>query len=69
MLATIDDLRLELWLRRRNSGEIYWKTKDGLDIPINQMSDSNITNAIKSIRDKREMRDIVMEDYYEGFYS
>ena len=65
MLATIDDLRMELWFRRRNAGEIRWKTKEGLEIPINQMSDSHIVEAIKCVRDLREMRDIVMEDWFE----
>lgn len=32
--ATIQDLELELWLRQRNSGSIYWKTKDSREIPI-----------------------------------
>ena len=26
--ATIQDLKLELWLRQRNSGLIYWETKN-----------------------------------------
>ena len=26
--ATLEDLELELWLRKRNSGYIIWTTKD-----------------------------------------
>ena len=44
--ADIIDLRLELWLRRRNANEIVWTTKGGEKIPINQMSDEHLINAI-----------------------
>lgn len=44
--ADIDDLRLELWLRRRNANEIVWTTKSGEKIPINQMTNEHIINAI-----------------------
>lgn len=36
--ATIKDLELELWLRKRNSGSIIWTTKDGKNIPIKDMN-------------------------------
>ncbi len=44
--ATIDDLKLELWIRRRERGEIVWKTRNGDEIPINKMDDSHLENAI-----------------------
>lgn len=47
MKATIKDLELELWLRKRERGEIVWTTKSGAEIPINEMSDTHIENAIK----------------------
>ena len=47
MKATIKDLELELWLRKRERGEIVWTTKSGAGIPINEMSDTHIENAIK----------------------
>lgn len=47
MTATIEDLERELWLRRRERGEIKWKTRDGKEIPINEMSDSHLENAIR----------------------
>lgn len=47
MKATIKDLELELWLRKRERGEIVWTTKSGAEIPINEMSDTHIKNAIK----------------------
>ena len=44
MKATIKDLELELWLRKRERGEIVWTTKSGAEIPINEMSDTHIEN-------------------------
>ena len=45
--ATIDDLLLERWLRRRNSGEICQVSRDGIETPIKDMSDEYLSNAIK----------------------
>ena len=61
MKATIDDLRKEQWLRRRNTGEIKWITKDGKEIPINEMSDSHLENAINCMIKTKEMNDIAAE--------
>lgn len=47
--ATLDDLELELWLRQREKKEIVWTTKQGVQIPINDMTDDHIINAIKCI--------------------
>ena len=49
MKATFEDLKKELWLRARNSGEIVWETKEGRLIPIKDMSDSHLVNAINMI--------------------
>lgn len=45
MKAKLKDLYKELWLRRRNSGELVWKSKDG-SIPIKDMTDEHLKNAI-----------------------
>lgn len=47
--ATLDDLKLELWLRQREKKEIVWVTKQGIQIPINNMTDEHIINAINCI--------------------
>ena len=39
-IADMNDLKLEQWIRRRNSAQIIWKTKDGREIPIKDMSDT-----------------------------
>jgi hypothetical protein len=52
--ATLEDLELELWLRQRARKEIVWVTKQGIQIPINDMTDNHIINAIKYITKQDE---------------
>ena len=61
MKATLDDLRREQWLRARNSGELVWVTKDGKEIPLKDMTDSHLENAIKCLIDIQEFNDIAAE--------
>lgn len=49
MKATIQDLKLELWLRRRNSDSIIWTTKDGKNIPIKYMDSDHLVNALNML--------------------
>lgn len=64
--ATIQDLKLELWLRQRNSGSIIWTTKDGKNIPIKDMGNNHLVNALKMLliqkEKQREYDDIMVCD-------
>lgn len=62
MLASISDLQHEQWLRLRNAGKIVWKTKDGMEIPINQMTDQHLTNTIAML----ERLEAAKDAYYSG---
>ena len=64
--ATIQDLKLELWLRQRNSSSIIWTTKDGKNIPIKDMDNNHLVNALKMLliqkEKQREYDDIMVCD-------
>lgn len=54
--ATLKDLELELWLRSRDKGEMVWQTKDGKIIPIKDMSDTHLFNAINKLVEYEELK-------------
>lgn len=47
LMQELEYRQFEQWLAKRNAGEIVWNTKDGKGIPISQMPDSHLKNAIK----------------------
>lgn len=59
--ANIQDLKLELWLRQRNSGSIIWTTKDNKNIPIKDMDNNHLVNTIKMLIKQEEEK-----EYYDG---
>lgn len=58
MTADIEDLKLELWLRKRNAGEIIWTTKNKQSISIKDMSDKHLVNTIAFLEKKEELQEI-----------
>lgn len=62
--ADINDLQLELWLRHRNNNSIVWTTKQGENIPINQMTDEHLINTINLMEKIREYKMVQFE--HEG---
>ena len=51
---TLDDLLKEQWLRKRNSGELKWTTRNGDKIALKSMSDAHLANAIKRLIEYEE---------------
>ena len=62
MKATIEDLKLELWLRLREQGKILWETASGEEKPINEMSKEHIENAISYFERKAERDEIILDN-------
>lgn len=54
--ADIHDLELELWLRKREAGEIVWRTKDKKEIPIKELSTAHIKNIINKYLEVEQLR-------------
>ena len=59
--ASLKDLEMEMFLRMRDKGLIVWETKDGKKIPINELSDSHLTNIISFLYKKMYDDDNDME--------
>lgn len=71
--ATLQDLKLELWLRQRNSNNIVWTTKDNRDISIKDMDNNHLVNTINMLEKQAEkdyftkehIGDMSSMDYYD----
>lgn len=60
--SDIRDLYIEKWLRNRNKGHLVWITKDGKEIPIKDMTDEHIENAIVSFERHEEHMSIINDN-------
>lgn len=61
-LANIDDLELELWLRQRNSGSIYWKTRSDKEISIKDISNAHLVNIINMLHKEEDLFEEELEN-------
>lgn len=69
-IARIDDLKMELWLRMRNSGNIIWVTQASNKLALKDMSDSHLINAIKMLQrneEQREAEELALQEAMEGY--
>ena len=55
--ATIQDLKLELWLRQRNSGFIIWDARYGAPIPIKDMNENHLANTLNMLLKQKEEKE------------
>ncbi len=55
--ATIQDLKLELWLRQRNSGSIIWNARYGTPIPIKDMNENHLANTLSILLKQKEEKE------------
>ena len=63
--ATLQDLLLEKWLRRRNEGSLVWTTKDGKVIPIKELSDQHLINIVNMLIYNEQKRQEAEEEENE----
>ena len=61
-LANIDDLELELWLRQRNSGSIYWKTRSDKEISIKDIPNAHLVNIINMLHKEEDLFEEELEN-------
>lgn len=48
MIATEEELRLEKFLRERESGKLIWKDKEGHIIPLKDLTSEHLDNILRA---------------------
>ena len=66
MRPTYEQLLLEKFLRDRNT--LTWKTKDGKEIPLSELSDEHL-NAIIMLHERRHQRQMDLDDALASYFS
>ena len=67
MIATLKDLELEYWLRKRNNGTLIWKTKSGAYIPLKDMTNEHLVNTIRMLNRNEDLQELACE--YEAYIN
>ena len=63
-IAGIEDIQMELWLRKRNNGDIQWTTKDGTRIPIKDMSDNHLKNVLNMLSHEAASPESILQNMW-----
>jgi hypothetical protein len=63
MIASLCDLKFERWMRARESGELKWRTKNGDEISIKNLSDRHLADAINILEAMGE-RDEISDEHH-----
>lgn len=66
MRPTYEQLKMEQFLRDRNT--LTWKTKDGKEIPLSELSDEHL-NAIIIIYERLHQRQMMFDEALESYFS
>ena len=67
MIATLEDLKLEQWLRRREQGKIVWKNKQKELCPISELEDTHLDNIINMLENKQKESTVIKNNTF-NFY-
>lgn len=66
MGPTYEQLLLEKFLRERNT--LTWRTKDGKEIPLSELSDEHL-NAIIICMERRQHKQMELDEALESYFS